>query len=490
MGAGISGLTAAYRLGRAGADVTVLEASPRVGGKLHVSPVAGVPVDAGAESVLARRPEALDLIDELGLGDRIEYPAPLPAAIYTRGRLRAFPKGQVMGVPGNLAALARSGVLSVPGVLRAGLDPVLPRTPLGADVSVGDYIGARMGREVVDRLVEPMLGGVYAGRAERLSLESTLPQLAPQAREERSLTRAVRRAAADQRARSRPGAPAFATLRGGIATLADALAEGPARIETSATVRRLSRTGSGHWSLDVGAAAPDAPSAAPREVAADGVVLACPAPAAARLLRPLAASTAEDLAGIGYASMAVVTLAYPAAAFARVPEGSGFLVSAREGLSIKAATFSSRKWPWLAQELAGAHPDPGAGTVIVRCSIGRAGEESLLQRSDGELAALAAADLAAVCGVTGAPTEQRVTRWGGGLPQYDTGHGARVERIRAGVAGLGGLAVCGAAFDGVGVPACIAGATRAVEDVLASVPAAADGRAPDATSNDETRSHP
>lgn len=489
VGAGISGLTAAYRLGRAGAEVTVLEAAQRAGGKLHASPVAGVPVDAGAESVLARRPEALDLIAELGLSDRVEHPAPLPASIYSRGRLRAFPKGQVMGVPGDLSALARSRVLSPPGVLRAGLDRLLPRTAMAGDPSVAGYIGARMGREVVERLVEPMLGGVYAGRADRLSLDSTLPQLAPQAREERSLMHAVGRAGEAQRARSRPGAPAFATLRGGVATLARALADsGAARVETSATVRRLERTPSGGWSLSVGAAAPDAPSSPPREITADAVVLACPAPAAAKLLRPLAPAAATELAAIEYASMAVVTFAYPRSAFARRPSGSGFLVSARERLTIKAATFSSLKWPWLAEELQAAGRDPQ--TVLVRCSIGRAGEEAKLQRDDGDLAAAAAADLAAVCGITGGPAEQRVTRWGGGLPQYDTGHGARVERIRAEVAGLGGLAVCGAAYDGVGIPACIAGATRAAEDIRASAAGAADGRAHTPTSDDQTRSHP
>jgi len=384
-------------------------------------------------------------------------------------------------------ALARSGVVSAPGVLRAALDRVLPRTPLDGDPSVADYIGARMGGEVVDRLVEPMLGGVYAGRTERLSLDSALPQLAPLAREERVLARAVRRAAARQRAQARPDAPAFATLRGGVATLADALAAAaPARIETSATVRRLERAPGGRWALTVGAAAPDAPgSAAPREIGADAVVLACPAPAAGKLLGTVSASAAAELAGIEYASMAIVTLAYPAAAFARVPAGSGFLVSAREGLTIKAATFSSRKWPWMAEESA-AGTGAGADTVLVRCSIGRAGESAALQRSDDELAALAAADLAAVCGVAGAPTEQRVTRWGGGLPQYDTGHSARVRRIRTALADLGGLAVCGAAYDGVGVPACIADATGAAEEVLASVAGAAGGPAPAAFRNDRT----
>ncbi|WP_117198094.1 FAD-dependent oxidoreductase, partial [Nocardiopsis sp. TNDT3] len=160
VGGGVSGLTAAHRLRGLGAAVTVVEASDAPGGKLRASPVAGVSVDAGAEAVLARRPEALDLFSELGLDDRVVHPGPGAAAVYSRGRVRPLPKGQLMGVPGDLRALARSGVLSGAGTLRAGLDLVLPRTPVRGDVSVADYVGARMGPEVVDRLVEPLLGGV------------------------------------------------------------------------------------------------------------------------------------------------------------------------------------------------------------------------------------------------------------------------------------------------------------------------------------------
>ncbi|MFC7745046.1 protoporphyrinogen oxidase [Nocardiopsis composta] len=303
----------------------MLEAGPDLGGKLHVSEVAGVPVDAGAESVLARRPEALRLISELGLDDRVVHPAPGPARIYSRGRLRPLPEGHVMGVPGDPVALARSGVLSWAGTLRAALDLVWPRTPVRGDVPVARYIGVRMGAEVVDRLVEPMLGGVYAGRTERLSLDEALPQIAPIARGERSLMRGVRALKRRQAAAagSGPPAPVFATLRGGLGVLIDALAErSKAEVRTLSPVTGLHPEGGG-WALEVGA-----PGAAePERLHADAVVLACPAPAAARLLRPVAEPAAEELAGIGYAGMAIVTLAFRAADLPARPEGSGFLVS-------------------------------------------------------------------------------------------------------------------------------------------------------------------
>jgi protoporphyrinogen/coproporphyrinogen III oxidase len=199
---------------------------------------------------------------------------------------------------------------------------------------------------------------------------------------------------------------------------------------------------------------------APERLEADAVVLAVPARPAGRLLAgvPGAAGAAAALGEIGYASMAIVTLAYPRGAFGRRPEGSGYLVPAVDGRPVKAVTFSTVKWPHLAGD---------SGLDIVRCSVGRVGEEALLQRDDAELAALAAADLADATGVRGAPAASRVTRWGGGLPQYTVGHLDRVARIRAGVAAVPGLAVCGAAYDGIGIPACIASARLAADQVLA-----------------------
>jgi protoporphyrinogen/coproporphyrinogen III oxidase len=461
VGGGIAGLAAAFFLRDRGLDVIVLEGSPRLGGKLAVSPIAGVAVDEGAEALLARRPEGTDLIGALGLADQLRTPGTTSSRIWTRGGLHPLPRRQFMGVPADVDELDATGILSPDGAARARDDLRLPPTPRDDDVSVAGYVGARFGPELVDRLVDPLLGGVYAGRSDQLSFEATLGDLARASRQHRSLAEAAASllpAPAPSAAPSpAPARPVFTTLAGGLGTLPAAVAAASgATVRTSAMTRELARI-SGGWRLTIG------PARAPERLDADAVILAVPARPASRLLSGLAgAGPASASAGLGefsYASMAIVTLAYRAAAFPGPPEGSGYLVPAVDGHVVKAVTFSTVKWPHLRPE--------GEDLVIVRCSVGRVGEEAVLQRDDRELAGLAAADLAAATGVRGAPAEIRVSRWGGGLPQYAVGHRDRVSRIRAGVATQPGLAVCGAAYDGVGIPACIASARLAAGQVLA-----------------------
>jgi protoporphyrinogen/coproporphyrinogen III oxidase len=457
IGGGISGLAAAFLLRNAGLDVTVLEGSPRLGGKLAVSEVGGVAVDAGAEALLARRPEGIGLIGELGLSGQLEVPGTTSAGIWTRGSIRPLPKRQFMGVPADLGELAATGILSADGLARAEQDLAMPDTDPGADVPVASRVGDRFGAELVDRLVEPLLGGVYAGRCEDLSFEATLPALAQAAHGHSSLTEAAASLmpavpAAAQVDRPKP-APVFTTLTGGLGTLPPALAAASgAAVRTRAMVRELVRTPGG-WRLTVGSAH------APELIDADAVIIAVPATPASRLLAGISGPAAAALAEIRYASMAIVTLAYPVAAFPAAVTGSGFLVPAVDHRAVKAVTFSTIKWPHLRR------PEPGLH--LVRCSVGRLGEDAVLQRDDAELAAIASGDLADAVGVCGAPVDVRVSRWGGGLPQYSVGHLDRVARIRAGVEAEPGLAICGAAFDGVGIPACIATARIAVDQVLA-----------------------
>ena len=265
----------------------------------------------------------------------------------------------------------------------------------------------------------------------------------------------------------------FTTLAGGLGTLPAYLAKASgAAVRTTAMARELAPAGSG-WRLTVGSAA------APEQFDADAVIIAIPARPAGRLLAdvPGVSAAVTALGEISYASMAIVTLAYPRSAFPgpglAALGWSGYLVPAVDGRVVKAATFSTVKWPHLAGAMAsGSEPH----LEIVRCSVGRIGEEALLQRPDGDLAALAAAELAEATGVRGAPAATRVTRWGGALPQYTVGHLDRVATIRATVAAQPGLAVCGAAYDGVGVPACAAAARAAASQVMAFLAARPSGR--------------
>ncbi|WP_030338738.1 protoporphyrinogen oxidase [Streptomyces sp. NRRL S-1022] len=452
IGAGIAGLAAAHRLLGRGARVTVLEAGDRVGGKLLPGEIAGVRVDLGAESMLARRPEAVTLAREAGLGEALQPPATATASIWTRGALRPMPKGHVMGVPGTAAAL--SGVLSGEGLARIERDADLPRTEIGDDVAVGGYVAARLGREVVDRLVEPLLGGVYAGDAYRISMRSAVPQLFQAARAHTSLTEGVREIQARAAAQQQTG-PVFMGIAGGVGRLPLAVAASVrargGEILTGTPARELRREAAGGWRITAGE----------RVLRADAVIVAVPAPAAAALLRAESPGAAAELAAVEYASMALVTLAYRRAD-ARLPEGSGFLVPPVDGRTIKASTFASRKWGWIAEE------DPDV--VVLRTSVGRHGETEVLGRDDAGLVEVSRHDLREATGLDAVPLETRVTRWTDGLPQYPVGHHARVARIREQVAKLPGLAVCGAQYDGVGIPACVASAHAAV-DQLAGDPA-------------------
>ncbi|MGX5211920.1 protoporphyrinogen oxidase [Streptomyces violaceus] len=448
IGAGIAGLAAAHRLLERGARVTVLEASDRVGGKLLPGEIAGARVDLGAESMLARRPEAVALAREVGLADRLQPPATATASIWTRGALRPMPKGHVMGVPGTAAAL--SGLLSDEGVARIERDAELPRTEVGDDVAVGEYVAERLGREVVDRLVEPLLGGVYAGDAYRISMRSAVPQLFQAARSHTSLTEGVREIQAKAAAAQQTG-PVFMGLQGGVGTLPLAVAESVrargGEILTRTPVTELRRTpADGGWRVVSGV----------RVWHADAVVVAVPAPAAAGLLRTESPGAAAELGGVEYASMALVTLAYRRAE-AALPDGSGFLVPPVDGRTIKASTFASRKWGWIADE----NPD----LLVLRTSVGRYAETEILDRDDTELVDVSRHDLKAATGLDATPVATRVTRWDDGLPQYPVGHHARVARVREHIAALPGLAVCGAPYDGVGIPACIASAHAAVDQI-------------------------
>lgn len=442
VGAGIGGLAAAYRLSGLGRDVLVLEGSPEVGGVLRRRTVAGVGVDVGAEAMLNRRPEGVALAAELGL--EVCHPAQASSRIWTRGALRPLPRS-LMGVPLDLEDLEASGVLTADELDCVRAERGHAPTDVGEDVTVGALVDDRLGPAVTDRLVEPLLGGVYAGHARAISARAAVPQLVALAERGSLLDQAPSLSAP-----ATYSAPVFAGLPGGMGGLPLALAE-RLEVRTQETVRRLTREHA-RFRLVVG------PTTAERTITADAVVLAVPPPAAARLLVDLAPVAGELVGGIGTASVAVVTLAFRLSDVGDLAgtDASGFLVPPVEQRAIKAATFSFAKWGWVRE--AGA----AEGLLHLRTSLGRHGEEASLQVPDETLVAASLADLAEAVGLRARPVDTHVQRWGGGLPQYALGHLGRVARIRAELARVPGLAVCGAAYDGVGIPAVIGSAERAV----------------------------
>ncbi|MET0928762.1 MAG: protoporphyrinogen oxidase [Aeromicrobium sp.] len=431
VGGGMAGLAAAHELASSGADVVVLEGSDRLGGKLRLGEVGGLTLDLGAESVLARRPEGLDLIHAVGLDGRLVHPETITASIWTHGALRAMPP-TVMGIPADPAALAASGIAEM-------ASPRILPVP-NQDMSVAQFVTERLGRDVLDRLVEPLLGGVYAGHTDQLSLRATTPQIA-------ALGDDLLTSAAENRAAATASGPVFAGLVGGVGQLPAAVAATPGiEVRIDATVRAVTRTGDG-WRLSVG------PTTDVETVDVDAVVVAAPAPAAARLLAQEAPDAAFALAAIDYASMAIITYVFDDAV---VPDGSGFLVPPVDGTFIKAATVSSNKWSWVSD----------SGRTVIRASVGRAGETTLLQHGDDVLADRALADLRAALGPLPDPADRVVQRWGGALPQYDVGHLDRVDIVERSVAGVPRLEVCGAALRGVGIPAVIASGRAAARRLL------------------------
>ncbi len=471
VGGGISGLATAWRVVQLLGDrrgrphVVVLEQRERTGGVLRqgflgdgTAGPPGVLVDVGAEALLARRPEALRLISELGLDDDVVHARVTRAAVASRGRLHPFPSGTVMGVPSDPEALV--GLLTADEVARVESERGRWFAGVGEDVSVGDWIGERVGAAVVDRLVEPLLGGVYAGHAARLSLKATMPTLWPVASEGRGLLDAVAAQMATGATVDGQPAPVFAGLRGGVSRLADELRDQLSAagvvVRTGACVRQVERSGAAGagWRLHLG------PAGRGEVLDAQAVVLAVPAPATSRLLAGVTPSASAALATVHVASTALVSALLDDGALDDVTaeEISGVLVPPVEGRLVKAMTFSSRKWEWV-REAAG-------GRDVVRLSVGRAGEVTALQRPDEDLALAALADAESLLDRVLPTAAVTVTRWGGALPQYGVGHLDLVDEVLSAVAELPGLALAGSVYGGVGVPACIATADAAAQQVL------------------------
>lgn len=435
VGGGIAGLAAAWELSSVDdVEVTVHETGDRWGGKVHTSPFAGRAVDEGADAFLLRVPWALDLVRELGLEDEVVHPAARTAYLWSRGALRPMPGRHVLGVPLDLDDLAATGLLDDAERAETRAAYAAPgRAVTAKDLSVADLVGPAVGRPVLDRVVAPLLGGINAGRVDDMSAAALTPQLLTAGRHPEGLLAGLRA----QQAASDPSAPVFGGFEGGTQRLVDRLVE--ALGERGVDLRLGQHLHAlGH-------------------VEADGLVLAVPAFSAADLLADAAPGASGLLNTIAYASVVLVSLAVPRDALTRPLDASGFLVPHPEGLLLTACSWSSTKW---------AHLD--GDSVVLRASAGSAGDDRIEHLQDDELSERLLTDLATTMGLEGRPTEVRVSRWEHSLPQYRVGHLDRVADIESTLAAEhdGAIELAGAAYGGVGLPACIHSGRTAARRLL------------------------
>ena len=433
VGGGIAGLAAAHALLTSPRPprVTLIEADDRVGGKIRTSPFAGADaVDEGADAFLARVPWATQLAREVGIGDELVSPASGAASVWW-DELRPIPQGLLLGMPTDVVALARSPLLSWRAKARAAMEPFLPRTDISGD-SIGAYVRTRFGDQVHERLVDPLVGSIYAADTDRFSL-TAVPQIAELAARHRSVLIAARRRP------PAPDGPVFFAPRRGLAQLAQATASA---VDAAGGVVRLGRpveslvTDGVSWRVD--------------GEHADAVILACPAAAAGRLLRD------DGLSAITYADVAIVTVAIDARDWPERLRGqSGYLVPKPVQQLVTAASFGSQKWPHWGQ----------GTTVVLRISLGRDGLP-VLHLDDDELLASAVREVGQHLGVQLQPTAARITRWPRAFPQYRPNHHVLVQQLSARLPPS--LALAGASYHGIGIPACVRSGRDAAASILAT----------------------
>ena len=462
IGAGITGLAAAYELQCAGIEAVVLEASDRPGGKIDSSQIGCLTVDSGPDGFVARDPAAAELCRRIGLGADLVEPATSGAYVWVDGRLQPLPARAVLGVPWTADAVAGTGIVSDHGAdeLRRGL--AHDATPLVGDAPVGEVLRPRVGNEVFERLVDPLLGGISAGSADRMSIEACAGPLYEAARRGGPLGPALQEMAARQ-GRDHEGAaeaPVFRSVRGGIsrivAALVTELGDAVSLSTPAQTVRQAPGRGAGpRWTV----ATPGGP------VDADGVILACPAWESARLLEPLAGDAAQILGEIEYSDVVLAAFVAQHEHLARALDGSGFLVPRSQGLLTTACSWASSKWQHYRRE----------GLVVLRVSAGRTDDRRWLDLDSAELVSVLASELSET-GVVGSRDaarhclEARVTPWRRSLPQYRPGHLERIAAVEACLASeTPGLVAVGAAFRGLGLPACVRGAQAAATTVARAV---------------------
>lgn len=467
LGGGITGLAAAHRLATAAPDgavqITLLEAGDRLGGWVRTETFAGRPVDFGPDSLLVRMPWAAELAREVGLAEHLVAPGEGGAFLLSRGRLRALPAGILAGLPGGPMPFVRSGLLGPLGLLRAAGDLVLPANTPEGDESIGNLVRRRLGRQVLERVIDPLLGGVHAGRCDDLSLQATAPQIAAAARADRSLLRGLRATAPPPPEPGTAPRPVFQSPRAGMRALVDATvaAFGDA-VDVRLGARAVQLTDLGdavRVVLDGG-----------EELLADGVIVSLPAQPTAELIGAAAPQMASSLRALQYASVAHVAMAFASDQLPELPAGTGFLVPRPERRLMTACTFLDRKWPQ--RRTVGAEhghgDDPLASATVIKCSVGRIDDARFRDLTDVEIVDLLREELRDILGITAPVLDSRIVRVDGGLPQYSPGHLQRIATATAEIdEALPAVRLVGAAYRGASLPLCIRDGRQGADAQLA-----------------------
>jgi protoporphyrinogen/coproporphyrinogen III oxidase len=470
IGGGISGLAAAHRAielakeTRTNVRVELFEASSRLGGVIHTEQINGCIAELGADSFITNKPAAVELCRRLELDERLiaTEPTHRQALVLWRGKPVPIPDGFMLMAPSRILSVLASPIFSPLGKLRIGLESLVPRRTETGDESVAAFVRRRLGREALERLVQPLVAGIYTGDPEKLSLAATLPRFIEMERKHGSLIRAARRQH-EQTGTSVESEPResgaryglFASFRDGMSELVEALVR---RIERSGVIHRGTAIGTlrRRAEADGGFALETADG---RDLAFDVVVVALPANRAAKLLAQLDSNLSTALSAIEYASSAIVVTGHHEHDIQHPLNASGLVIPATERRQILSVSFASRKF-------AGRAP---AGEVVLRTFVGGALQPELLQRTDEELNQIVRSELADILGVRGEPTFVRVSRHEGAMPQYHVGHLDRVARIKTLLAAHPRLALAGNAYDGVGIPDCIESGENAAERALSAV---------------------
>jgi oxygen-dependent protoporphyrinogen oxidase len=462
VGAGIAGLAAAHRLIEIAKDksfaveVTLLEASPRLGGTIYSERVGDFLVEAGPDSFITEKPWALRLCERIGLSSRLLSTRAAYQKIYVvqRGKLVPLPEGFFLLAPTRLWPFLHTPLFTWAGKLRMAGELFLPRGEANGDESLGSFVRRRFGQQALERVAQPLVGGIYASDPDQLSLTATMPRFKDMERQKRSIIWAMwseqRRRARARESGSGARWSLFVTLAGGLQELVDHLArrfpEGTVHLNSPVTEIRRHAV-QGHWTVTVNGK---------ETLDADAVILATPAFRSANLLAEVAKSAAQELTTVSYASTATVNLAYRSDAFPRAPDSFGFVVPAVERRKIMACTFSSLKYP-------GRAPD---GHILLRAFIGGCLQPELFQDDDQTMEKNTRDEIASLFGVTAQPLFARVWRHPNSMPQYQVGHEARVERIEAALSPFPTLALAGSAYHGVGISDCVRGGEEAAEKLL------------------------